>query len=266
MTATSGSQLHTGFRHAVIFELDTNGYPAASGTTAYEGWEVVGPKAYSLNIPDVRKITHVGADRALALDFLPPIEAMSAELRVASEDLPLNAVLSAVKTFTVGEATLMPMETDQQGAEPTVSLLLYQQSLDTSTKLRNWRFHIIPRARVVPMPSGMDENAGETRYAIAPSPSTKHVWGTALATGTEGATESGVLIGQSEARPIIVSFKGDSSTVDFLFPTDKPATDTAKIKVWVDGVLTVPSVVAVTGFTLGSAPGTGVMVVAYYEY
>lgn len=266
MSATTGKQLSVGLRHAVIFELDTNGYPAATGTSAYEGFNVVGPKTYTLTIPDVRKITHTGADRALALDFLPSLEAMSAELQVANQDLPLNAVLTGVHTFVTGEATMMPWNTDQQGYEPTVALMLYQQTLETTSKLRNWRFHIIPRARIVPSPDGMNENAGVSKYSIAPSPSTTHLWGTALTSGSEGAGEASFIEGQSEARPIIVSFKGNNSTTAFLFPADKPATTVAKIKVWQAGVVKVPSPLTVTGFTLTPAPGTGVMVVAYYEY
>jgi len=266
MGATTGKQLAVGLRHAVIFELDTNGYPAATGTGAYEGFNVVGPKTYTLTIPDVRKITHTGADRALALDFLPSLEAMSAELQVANNDLPLNAVLTGVSTFVIGESTLMPWNTDQQGYEPTVAMLLYQQTLETSTKLRNWRFHMIPKARVIPAPDGMNENAGVTKYSIAPSPSTKHIWGTALAVLTEGATESTVIEGQSEARPVIVTFKGDNTTTAFLFPVDKPASTVAKVKVWVNGVLTVPSPLAVTGFSISPAPASGAMIVAFYEY
>lgn len=266
MAATTGKQLAVGLRHAVIFELDSNGYPAATGSAAYEGFNVVGPKSYTLTIPDARKITHTGADRALALDYLPPLEAMSAELQVASQDMVLNAVLAGVKTFTIGEATLMPWNTDQQGFEPNVALLLYQQSLETDSKLRNWRFHIIPRGRVIPAPDGMNENAGMVKYAVAPNPTTKHLWGTALAVGTEGAAEAAIHEGQSEGRPVIVTFKGNNTTTAFLLPTDKPATTVAKVKCWVNGVLTVPSPLTVTTITISPAPGTGDMIVVFYEY
>jgi hypothetical protein len=270
MTATSGKQLSAGLRHAVVFELDTNGYPAASGTGAYEGMMVNGPKAYTLTIPDVRKITHVGADRALALDFLPAIEATSGEIRAASQDIDLNAFLSGVKDFDVGETHAMMLGTDQQGYEPQVGLLLFQQSLDTSSKLRNWRLHIVPRARVVPVEPGMDENAAEARYSIAPSPSTKHLWGTALATGTEGATEAGIFVGQSEGKPCIVAFKGNNTDDDFLFPADKPSKAAGKIVIWKNGVkLTITTDYTLTtlvGFHTTAVPASGAMLVVYYEY
>lgn len=266
MAATTGKQLAVGMRHAVIFKLDANGYPAATGSSAYEGFNIVGPKTYTLTIPDARKITHLGADRPLALDFLPPTEAMSAELQVASQDLEVNAYLTGVKTFVVGEATMMPWATDQQGYEPQVGLLLYQQSLETSTKLRNWRFHIIPRARVIPAPDGMNENAGVQKYAIAPSASTEHLWGEALTTGSEGATEVSVLEGAAEGRPTIVAFKGNGATTAFLLPADKPAKTVAKVVCWVDGVPTTPNTVTVTTITITPAPASGAMIVVYYEY
>lgn len=273
MTLASGKQLAVGLRRAVIFKLDANGYPAAPSTSVYEGFEVIGPKAYALTIPDVRKITHVGNDRALAVDFLPPTEASSAELRVAADDNELNAYLSGVKSFAVGEASMMGLQTDLQGSEPDVGILLAQQSLDAATKLRNYRFHIIPKGRCIPMPPGMDENAAELRYAVAPNPTTKHLWGTALAALTEGALEAAFVNGMSAGRPNIVAYKGNGTEDEFLFPVDKPAiaTVTAKVVVWVNGVLqviTTDYTVTTTTltFTPGSIPANGEMVVAFYEY
>src|SRR5690242_15552048 len=175
MTTASGKQLAVGIRRAVIFELNTSGYPAATGSTAYEGIEVAGPKAFNLTVPDARKITHVGNDRVLALDYLPPTEGVSGELRVASNDMVAKAAVADVNTFTVGEATLMPWATDQQGFEVDAGLLCFQQSLDTITKSRRWKFYIIPKARLIPMPASMDENPAEDRYVVGPNPTTKHL-------------------------------------------------------------------------------------------
>jgi hypothetical protein len=270
MAATSGKQLAVGLRRAVIFALDTNGYPAADGTTAYEGIEVTGPKAFTLTIPDARRIVHSGNDRVLALDYLPPLEGVSGELRVASNDMVAKAKIAAVKTFAVAEATLMPWGTDQQGSELDAALLLFQQSLDSVTKSRRWKFYLIPKARMIPSPASMDENAAEDRYSVAPNPTSKHVWGTALVAGTEGAAEMAVAEGMSEGKPNIIAFKGDGTVVEFTLPTDKPATATAKMKVWKNGtVQTVGSglvSLTVTTVTFTAAPANGDMVVVFYEY
>lgn len=272
MAVTTGKQFGVGMRRAVVFQLNASGLPDASGTTAYEGVEVVGPKAWTLNNPEPRKITHVGNDRPLAIDYLPPNEAMSAELRVAANDIPLQSILAGVTNFNVGEASMMAWNTEQQGSEPDVGLLLFQQSLDTATKLRNYRFHIIPSGRAYPAPANMDENAAEHTYMVAPNPTTKHLWGAALASGTEGATEAAAVEGMSKGRPNIVAFKGDASETAFLFPTAKQAIATVadKVEVWVDGVLQtgggVDYTAATTGVTFGSPPADGAIIVAFYEY
>lgn len=270
MTTASGKQLAVGLRRAVLFALDANGYPAAPGTTVYEGIELVGPKAFALTIPEARRISHTGNDRVLALDYLPPLEGVSGELRVASNDLVAKALVSAVNTFVIGEANLMPWGTDKQGSEVDLGVLLFQQSLDTSTKSRRWKFYLLPKARVIPAPASMDENAAEDLYRMAPNPTTRHLWGTALANGTEGASEMSLAEGMSESRPNIIAFKGDGTVVAFALPTDKPASSTAKMKIWKDGVVqTVGSGLAsltVTTITFSAAPASGAMVVCWYEY
>jgi len=272
MTTPTGKQFPVGLRSAVVFELDANGYPAATGTGPYEGFEVVGPKAYTLDVPAVRKITFLGNDRALALDFLPATEASSAELRTSADDIPLNSVLGAVNQYSIGEATFMNYQTDQQGAEPDVAMLLFQQSLDTASHLRFYRFHILPKTRAIPVPAGMDENAAEMKYSLAPNPSTKHLWGTSMVVNTEGSLEAGFINGMSKGRPKIVAFKGNGTATAFLFPTSKPAVSVAKVAgVWVDGVLKAGGgsdyTAAITGITFDApAPGSGAMIVAFYEY
>ena len=272
MARATGKQFSVGMRRAVVFELDADGYPAATGTSAYQGFEVISPKAYTLTIPDVRKITHLGNDRVLALDFLPPTEAPSAELRTGADDNELNAFLTNVNTFAVGEADVMGYQTDQQGSEPDVAMMFTQQSLATAGKQRHYRFHIIPKSRAIPMPAGMDENAAEVRYAVAPNPSTTHIWGTALVTGTEGTGEAAFLNGMSKGRPNIVAFKGDGATLAFLFPTAKQAIATFadKVEVWVEGVLQTGSggdyTATAAAVTFDVAPALNARIVVFYEY
>ena len=181
-----------------------------------------------------------------------------------------KAAIAAVNTFQVGEATLMPWATDQQGFEVDAGLLLFQQSLDTITKSRRWKFYLVPKARAIPMPASMDENPAEDRYSIAPNPTTKHLWGTSLVSGTEGATEMALAEGMSEGKPNVVAFRGNSSATAFLLPTAKPATATAKMKVWQNGVeKTVGGGLATlttTTITFSVALATGDMIVCFYEY
>jgi len=242
----------------------------ASGTTPYEGLEVVGPKAFTLTIPDARKISHVGNDRVLAIDYLPPTEGASAELRVASNDINVKAILSNVNTFNIGEAVAMPWNTDQQGFEVDAGLLLFQQSLDAASRSRRWKFYIIPKGRIIPKPATMDENPAEDMYTVGPNPTKYHIWGTQMQLGSEGATESAIIEGMAEGRPNIIAFQGDDSEDTFLLPEGKPAISAAKIAVWLDGVeqevggdLTS---VTTTTVIFATPPGSQSVGVVYYEY
>lgn len=264
----TGSQLAVGLKRAVIYELDADGFPLASGTTPYEGIEVVGPKAFDLTVPDARRIVHVGNDRVLAIDYLPPIEGMSGELRVASNDLNAKAAIAAVNVFDVADAKLMPWGTDQQGFEADAGLLLFQQSLDTVSKSRRWKFYIVPKARLIPRPASMNENPAEDVYSVAPNPTAFHLWGTALDATEEGATEMAVGEGMSVGRPNIVAFLANGVLATFLLPTAKPAINTASIAVWVNGVLQTTELGTLTTTTIpfDVAPASGDVIVVYYEY
>lgn len=269
MATTSGKQLSVGLRRAVLFALDADGFPLATGTGAYTGIEVIGPKAFDLTIPDARRITHTGNDRVLAIDYLPPTEPVTGELRVGASDIEAKALLTNVETFTVGEANLMPWGTEQQGSELDVGLLLFQQALDATTKSRRWKFYVIPKARAIPAPASMNENPAEDRYQIAPNPTGYHLWGTALALNTEGAIEMSMAEGMAEGRPNIIAFLGDGSEDTFLFPVDKPPTDVAKVVVWVDGVLQTPTelgTITTTEIPFDVIPGASAVIVVYYEY
>lgn len=270
MTAPSGNQLAVGARSGYLFELDANGFPAAPSTAVYEGLEIKGLKASDLNVPNPRVITHAGNDRVLANDFLPSLEPITGEIRAANLGMALNAKVTNVNTFNVGDMTFMPWGTDQQGSEIDVALVVFQQSLDTSLKLRRYRTIIAPKIRAVPLASGMNENPNEQRYSIVSNPTGKHLWGTTIVNATEGATEAAFIEGMATYRPKVVAWKADGTEDEYLFPTDKPARDytTPKIAVWDNGTLVAGGDMTLTAtkVTFDTPPTTGHIIVALYEY
>lgn len=267
MANTSGKQLSVGLKRAVVYELDADGFPLAVDTTVYEGLEVVGPKVFTMTIPDSRKISHVGNDRVLAIDYLPPTEGASAELRVGASDIALKAMVTNVKQFEIGEATAMAWNTDQQGFENDVAVLCFQQSLDAATRSRRWKFYLIPKGRVIPAPANMDENPAEERYTVAPNPTTQHLWGTSFSDILEGATEASIIEGMAEKRPNLVAYKGDGTENTFLLPVAKPAANIAKMVAWVDGVEQTTGVTfTTTDATFTTPPALDAPIVIYYEY
>lgn len=265
MTTPSGNQLAVGARKGYVFALNSAGLPAAPDTSPYEGLEIRGLKAADLQIPDPRVIQHGGNDRLLATDFLPSMEAITGEIRTANLGQELNATLSNVNQFAVGEINFVPWGTDQQGSEIDIGFLIFQQSLDTDTKIRRWRNIVAPRVRAIPILSGMNEQPAEQRLRVVASPTSKHLWGTSLVVGTEGATEMTFAEGMSEYKPKLVAWKADGTEDNFLFPAAFQAQSTAKVKVWDNGTLVTPTV-ATTGVTFVGAPTDGHIIVALYEY
>lgn len=267
MATISEPLLAVGARHAVVFALNSSGTPAATDKNAYSGLEVEGPKAFALNVPEPRKFTHVGNDRPLAIDYLPPTEAMDGELRVSLENFDVIALLGDVTKFTIGEATAVGLATSSQGFEPQVGMMFYQQAIGLTSGARRWRAFIFPSARAVYMPSGMSDNTEDVRYKVAPAICKKHIWGTALADSDEGITSAQGFQVLTEGIPNLVAFSGDSTEVAYTFPASKQAKTTAKISVWVNDVLTTAGITkAVSGITFDVAPTGGDRIVVFYEY
>jgi len=277
MTVSTGNQYFVGARKGYVMALSTAGYPAATagGATAYQGTELSAIKGFEIATPDARRISHNGNDRVAAVDFLPSLEPVTGEIRVAPSLQTLNASLMNVNSFAVGNVKMMPWQTEDQGTEADVSLHIWQQSLDRDTKLRSYRSLLIPRARAIPVLAGMNDNPGEVRYQVIASPSTKEIWGTSLTTVLEGATEAAVIEVHSAQRPKIVTWLADVAQVAFDLPAAFPSANvvTGYSACWVDGVLLVYGVGAgkyeftdADTITLGTAPGVGKNVVLWYEY
>jgi hypothetical protein len=270
MTAPAVINSGVGLRNVQILAVAADGYPAATSTTAYEGVTVSGAKTLTINDPEPRQIVHTGDDRVFALDVLPPTEPVTGQLAVGKVNDTLDAILSDDKSITVGEAKLFGIGTNTRGDENPVTLLAYRQAVDTdpssaSFGQRHWVFVLIPSATLIRREGNYDENPESRAYTVIPAFVTKHIWGIAFSASTEGFTQAQALRGVSQYKPKLVAYNGDNLTTTFAFPATAPAADTAKVKVWVDGVVTTPSTVATTQFVLATAPTTDANVVVFYE-
>jgi len=270
MTVTSGKQYAVGLRKAQVLALNSDGYPSATGTTAYEGVEIVGAKAFDITTPDARKIVHTGNDRLLAQDFLPTLDGASATLRASRNDYATYAVLTGTNEVTLGESKVIGYATDKQGSEPDIALLCYQQSKDATLKTRRWRSYMIPSSNAMLKPASMNDSAAEYEYQILPQVATQHIWGVDFATATEGFTEAQLVETMTTGQPWIAAFKtvANNSTV-YLFNTARPATTTAKIHVVAKAgtalELTTGYTVTTLGITLVATPSADEIMVAFYE-
>jgi hypothetical protein len=233
---------------------------------------VSGIRSLEITDPQPRYITHVGDDSPFALDILPPLEAITGQVVVSKQNDTLDAALTGLKSFTVGEAEMFPVGTSLRGFENTMGALVYQQGEitdPTSATFGNriWLFKILPKVVFFPLESGMTDNPEARMYAIRPGFATKHIWGTALSVATEGATRTQIIRGISQYKPKLIGWLGDNSTTVFPLPTDAPAAETGKFAIWLDGVLRTTNLsLTTTSITFTSAPpGTGVNMTVFYE-
>lgn len=268
MTGPSTIRSGVGLRNFQVMALDTSGYPAASDTSAYEGVQVVMAKTLGLTDPEPRIIHYTGDDKLWNIDLLPPLEGLRGELAVEARNDALDELLTGVKAVNLGdEFNIYAVGTDQKGEENQVAALMYHQSMDEDPDSANfgqrlWEFKIFPRVFMFPREGGANENPAEQTYTIVPQFVTKHLWGTALSTSTEGALRAQCFRGVSTYKPKVCTFKGNNTATSFTFATDAPAVSAAGIKVWVNGTLqTADFTAATTGVVFTTAPTTGAMVV-----
>lgn len=270
MAAPAVIRSGVGFRHLQVLAIAADGYPAATTTIAYEGVTVSGAKTLVLEDPLPRAIDHMGDDRIFQQDVLPPNSAMTGTVNVAKTNDTLDAVLTDDISFSVGEAQLFGIGTDNKGDENQVVVLAFRQTLDTSggasDGLRRWEGRLFPKAYLIPTETGFDENPEDRQYALRPQFATQHVWGVDFSTAVEGFDRAQGLRAITQYKPKLIAFNGDATVVTFLFPTAYPAADTNKVAVWVDGTLTVPDAVTVTNFELSTAtPAADANIVVWYE-
>jgi hypothetical protein len=274
MTAIEDRYFASGTRLAVFYALDqTTGRIAATGLTPYYGLVIYGPKALALNVTEPRKITHVGQDRPLQIDWLPALDAMDAELTTSATELNIQSAVGGVKTETIGTAKLNPLQSSQMGFEPVFGAWFARQTENVSG-LRRWESYVFSAAKIIFMPSPMTDAASDLRYKIAPSIASKKLWGDAWTSATNGATTAQVGQFATLNYPYLCAWKSTSSDVAFLFDTDKAALNntTAFLGVWVNDILTASSdyTAATTGITFHAAPGfdtdgAGKIITCVYE-
>ena len=272
MSAPNTIRSGVGFRHCQILAINASGYPNAADTTEYAGVRISGARTLTLNDPEPQQIVHLGDDRPLALDVLPPTEPITGELMTSKVDDLAHAVVADDLPVTVGEAMLIGMGGSNRGDENQVIMLAYRQTVDTDPDsanfgARRWEFRLFPKVYVIPRESGFSDTPEERAYTIRPQFIKKYPWGVSFASGTEGFDQAQGFRGISEYKPRLVGFLGDDSNTAFVFDTGYPAQATGKIAVWVDGVLTTADITkATTGVEWATAPTTDANVVIFYEY
>lgn len=272
MTAPAVVRSGVGFRHCQVLAINASGYPNATDTSEYAGVRITGARTLTLNDPGPQQIVHLGDDRPLALDVLPPTEPVTGELMTSKVDDTVHAVLTDDVQVTIGEMKMMGMGTETRGDENQVIMLAYRQTVDTDPSsgnfgARRWEWRLFPKTFVIPRETGFSDMPEEKPYTVRPQFVKKYPWGVSFADGTEGFEQAQGFRGISEYKPRLVGFQGDNAETDFTFDTDYPAQSTDKITVWVDGTEQTSDITkATTGVQWTTAPTTDANIVIFYEY
>jgi hypothetical protein len=273
--ATEDRYFASGTRLAIVYELDqVTGRIAATNMTPYYGLVMYGIKGLNVNITEPRKITHVGQDRPLQIDYLPAQEAMDAEITTSATELNIESATAGTLTETLGTGRINPLQTSQMGFEPVVGFWAARQTENTSG-LRRWESYVFSAAKMIFMPSAMTDATADLRYKIAPSIATKKLWGPAWTLAINGATTAQMAQMATTGYPYLVGWKNAVATTIFPFDTDKPANASGVGSIlggWVNDVLTPTSdyTAAAASFTFHVAPGldtdgAGKIVTCVYE-
>jgi hypothetical protein len=223
MAAPTGTLYSVGAKHARVYALNANGVPAASShTTAYEGVQIPGLKAFDMTIPDARRIAHVGDDAVQAQDILPRTEVSSGVIRFAGDNHAAYATFTGTKVASIGDASVIGYATNLQGYEPAIALLVYQQAKSGTTRV--WRNYFLPNAQAIFNPNSMNENPAEFEASLIPSAATKHVWGKAFVDGTEGYTQAEIVETVTTDIPHVAAWIGNGVVTDFSFNAARQST------------------------------------------
>jgi hypothetical protein len=277
MAAPAGTFYPVGLQHARAFKLNEFGFPDCTGTTEltpYEGVEIAAPKTFDITPAKSRDIVHVGNNRRLSQDKLPSIEVSSATLKTSRLDYAMNALLTNTLVKTMGEALFTGFNTSQQGLEPAIALLLYQQGKVDASGARCYGAYHIPSAVAIVDPASMNENASEYTYNVVASAVGHYIHGIGFAALSEGFTEAEMVWGVTFNLPHIVTWLADGTSLEFNFHDDRPAPAVGKIHsvatvapstgVVTDVTATITK--AVDGITFGSAPDVNTQILCFYEY
>jgi hypothetical protein len=280
MAAPGSKRTYQGLRYVQILALDSNGIPAAPDTNAYDGVQLEGANSLVINSPDVQVAVHRGDDRVYQTAILPPTDPLTAVVTASKMNNEVDAVLSDDKNFTVGEWRMMLMNSTTLGNENEVAVLAYSEAQEAGGTAadgsRRYEFRLFPNCTLHRRYPGLagDALSVTKEYALNAKFVTKHPWGVAFATATEGGTRAQGVEGVAVQKPHIVAFKGDASQKTFVFPTAPAPANTTKIKVWeVSGAVGTLQVITTdytlsttTQFVMVTAPADGDYVVAIYEY
>jgi hypothetical protein len=275
MAAPSKKIYSVGLNAARYYALSTAGYPAATNATVYSGVPIGGPTAFALTIPESETVAHPGNNSIQQYDVLPSNGVSSGSLTISRQDADAIALFTGTKVNVLNSfANQIGWNTSQQGLEPTVALVTYDQAKSEAGD-RVWHTYVMPRVVILPKPKSMQRERQDLTYTVQPQVCTKSLTGRALTANDDGFTTAQILDYSSSHRIAFSAWVTTATEADYIFDVALPKAVTGDVGqvVYKNGVLmTYGATADVTHYiattlkiTFGGALTNGDVVTIMYE-
>ena len=269
MANQSGQLYAGGFRLGYVYKLNANNRIAGtSASVPYMGVSLTGVKSFALTEPKQRVLNHLGADRVVAADFLPPTSVAEAALGASADDQQMDALITNTTQTFIGEAAVLGHLTSNQGYEPIVGCLVCQQAEDATTRQRVWHSYVVAKAKIIPHSAQYADKEMDRTFDLVFIPTNQNLMGIAYTIAANNYTDDQYDDWTTQGLPALAAWVGDGYTTTFTFPVGfTPAVSVAKIVVCVNGVATVAGItLSATNVVFSPAPAALADITIKWEF
>ena len=243
-----------------------------SGTVGYYGLTFTGNRTLLINDPIPEIFNFPGEDQVQAVMTLPSLQVINGELNINFTNDIFDALVQNVKTLQIGQMNILGQQTNQRVNEKSFCLLASSFAQDADTEDSNfgttqWDFRIYPDTIINERDKGKEQELTARLYSVIPNICNKYPWGVTFDPAVEGYNKNRFIRGNSQYKPVMVSYLGNGSVRAFPFDSRYPAESAAKIAgIWLNGTeISTGSTKSTSGVVLNSAPNTGDVLVVLYE-
>ena len=282
MPISTRAVVSASFRSTRIYPTNADLFPVprgVTGTDAYPGYEIIGSRGLTIQIPEARRIVHSGDDRVLAVTLLPPEDPVTGELTTASMDLEADSILTGLPgAQALLDGMHAPRATDLLGNEPVIWFKTCSQATDvdrlgTTTGAGRWWNRFFLGRALARGPRMEYGTAIESSYSVVANPTRRYPWGQLVDPSIVGYREYTILeiITQYPLRMDVAIWDGADATFTLTRAAVPDGDAYDKVRVFVNGTAytntqyTVNAARTEVTFTAGNIPPNGAIVVVVYE-
>ena len=259
-----------GLEAGIIYALNSDGVPAATSTTVYDGIEIGGPTVFTMDSVAREQVAHPGNNGVLQYDSLPGISAPAGSLTGSRIDLDTAAAVTGTKVFVESETNWIGRDTDtEQKSLPSFAMVLYTQAKGKALNVRTYNTLVFPQVTLAPQNRSLQrERSDPSNYQITFSKTTQDITGRAWTLADDGALVKTYNEGESFYRIHYAFFKSDGTGPAYLFSANRQAANMSvyviTVGVGVERTTNVTKAVTGVTFTVSQPAVDTIICVKYY--